>query len=395
MDRTASNRSESPPVAEASGAYAAFKRVKFFASLDGLRAISILGVIWYHTMPWGHETFLGQGNKGVTLFFAISGFLIVTLILRAKEGAGTFSLPRFWGRRMLRIFPVYYAVLAAYCLLVWKLEKDGVARETFFNNLPAFATFTANWFVNLDNARVIFYFAWSLAAEEQFYVVWPFIERFVRGRWPLVVAVAVLVITQAVGFLAGDLARTHLSLRIITSVPAAIVLGVMLAHLLHHPETYARIWRFAGQRGSAATAALIAVGALALGPQLGEATGDLVISASLALLVATCVVREDNDLAVMLRWRPMVWVGTVSYGMYLLHMIAVNLMRRAGAAAGLEPSPYFDFVAGSMAALALATISYLTYEKFFLRLKDRWFGNEKATVAKPVVPAAGLVGAAP
>jgi peptidoglycan/LPS O-acetylase OafA/YrhL len=394
MERTASNRSE-PAGAEASAAYRAFKRVKFFGSLDGLRAISILGVIWYHTMPWGHETFLGQGNKGVTLFFAISGFLIVTLILRAKEAAGSFSLPRFWGRRMLRIFPVYYAVLAAYCFLVWKLEKDGVARETFFNNLPAFATFTANWFVNLDNARVIFYFAWSLAAEEQFYLVWPFIERFVRGRWPLAVAATVLVATQAVGWLAGDLARTNLGLRIVTSVPAAIVLGVMLAHLLHRPETYALIWRFAGKRGSATCAAILAVAALALAPQLGDAAGDLVISAALALVVTTCVVREDNDLAVVLRWRPVVWIGTVSYGMYLMHMIAVNLVRRAGAAAGIEPSSYYDFIAGSVAALGLATFSYLTYEKFFLRLKDRWFGGEKAAVSKPSVAAAGLVGAAP
>src|SRR4051812_42394361 len=126
MKRPATNRSE-PLGADAADAYQAFKRVKFFSSLDGLRAISILGVIWYHTVPIGHDALLGQGNQGVTLFFVISGFLIVTLLLRAKEAVGTFSLPRFWGRRMLRIFPVYYAVLAAYCVLVWTLEKDGVA----------------------------------------------------------------------------------------------------------------------------------------------------------------------------------------------------------------------------------------------------------------------------
>lgn len=393
MERTASSRLM-PADAEASAAYRVFKQVKFFGSLDGLRAISILGVIWYHTMPLGHDTLLGQGNKGVTLFFAISGFLIVTLLLRAKEAAGTFSLPRFWGRRMLRIFPVYYAVLAAYCLLVWKLEKDGVARETFFNNLPAFATFTANWFVNLDNARVIFYFAWSLAAEEQFYLVWPFIERFTRGKWPLVIAVGVLVATQAVAWAAGDLARTQLGLRIITSVPAAILFGVVLAHLLHQPETYRQIWRFAGRRGSAVMAAGLSLAALAWAPHGGLAA-ELLVSGSLALLVAACVIREDNDLAIMLRWRPIAWIGTVSYGMYLMHMIAVNLMRRAGAAAGIESSPTYDFVAGSVAALALATLSYLTYEKFFLSLKDRWFGGEKKGEPKSAVPVAGLVGVRP
>lgn len=375
-------------------AYDAFKRVRFFASLDGLRAISILGVVWYHTIPFGHDSLLGQGNKGVTLFFAISGFLIVTLLLRAKESAGTFSLPRFWGRRMLRIFPVYYAVLAAYCVLVWKLEKDGVARETFFNNVPAFATFTANWFVNLDNARVIFYFAWSLAAEEQFYLVWPFVERFVRGRWPVVVAIGLLVVSQGLAFLAGDLARAELGLRILTSVPAAILMGVILAHLLHHPETYRRIWQVAGQRGSALGALGAALMALAVGPHWGWA-GELLVSGALAFLVAACVVREDNDLAWVLRWRPVAWIGTVSYGMYLMHMIAVNLMRKAGAAAGIEPSPYYDFVAGSVAAIGLATLSYLTYEKFFLGLKDRCFSEGKRVVRKSVMPMGGLAGARP
>lgn len=393
MERVATSRAGAAE-AGASAAYAAFKQVKFFGSLDGLRALSILGVIWYHTVPMDHDSLLGQGNKGVTLFFAISGFLIVTLLLRAKEAAGTFSLPRFWGRRMLRIFPVYYAVLAAYCLLVWKLEKDGVARETFFGNVPAFATFTANWFVNLDNARVIFYFAWSLAAEEQFYLVWPFIERFVRGRGPLVIAVGVLIATQAVAWLAGDVARTQLGLRIVTSVPAAILMGVMLAHLLHNPRTYQAVWHVAGQRGSALAAVGLSVVALAYAPHW-PVGGEVVVAAALAALVATCVVREDNDLAWLLRWRPIAWIGTVSYGMYLMHMIAVNLMRRAGAFAGIESSAYYDFIAGSVAALILATISYLTYEKFFLTLKDRWFGGERSRTANPTVPVGGLIGARP
>jgi peptidoglycan/LPS O-acetylase OafA/YrhL len=114
-------------------------------------------------------------------------------------------------------------------------------------------------------------------------------------------------------------------------------------------------------------------------------------SLALAFLVATCVVREDNDLAVVLRWRWVAWIGTVSYGMYLLHMIAVNAVRRAGAMAGIE-SPYYDFVAGVAASLALASISYLTYERFFLKLKNSWFGVERApkrAISAPALAAAG------
>ncbi|MBA4136159.1 MAG: acyltransferase [Opitutus sp.] len=368
-------------------AFRAFKAARFFGSLDGLRAFSILAVVWYHTLPFAHDTFAGQGNKGVTLFFAISGFLIVTLILRAKQSPAGFQLPQFWGRRALRILPLYYGVLLAYVGLVALFERDGAARATFWGNLPAFATFTSNWFVNLEDTRVIFYFAWSLAAEEQFYLVWPVLERWLRGWGALATAVVTLVSTQAVVLALGDVARESLALRMVTSVPAAILLGVTLAHLLHRPETYRAVWRFAGRRGSAGVALALTVGTLAFAPAWGAA-GELAIAVALAGLVATCVVREDNDLARLLRWRPLVWIGTVSYGMYLLHMIAVNVVRRAAAVAGVD-SPWVDFVGGSLLAIALASLSYLTFEKFFLRLKDRWFGTTRPppAAAEPSDPA--------
>lgn len=369
-------------------AYRDFKAMRFFGSLDGLRALSILAVIWFHTVPWDHGTLLGQGNKGVTLFFAISGFLIVTLLLRQKERLGTIELRDFWGRRALRIFPVYYLALALYVVLVALVERDPAARSTFWGNLPAFATFTSNWFVDLENARVIFYFAWSLAAEEQFYLLWPLVERFARGRRPLLIAGAVLLMTQAVAISWPLASRDQLPLRVLTSVPAAILCGVMLAHLLHEPRTFRGVWIVLGRRGSAFGAAALAALALAFAPAWGP-IGEGIVAFALAAVVAACVVREDNDLAHVLRLRPVVWVGTVSYGMYLFHMIAVNLVRRAATAAGVT-SPYVDFVGGALLAIALATASYLTYERFFLRLKERWFAGKR--VAAPLRQPVGSLG---
>lgn len=365
-------------------AFRAFKATQFFGSLDGLRALSILAVIWFHTVPWDRATLLGQGNQGVTLFFAISGFLIVTLLLRQKDRRGTIDLRNFWGRRALRIFPVYHLALALYVVLVALVERDPAARSTFWSNLPAFATFTSNWFVDLENARVIFYFAWSLAAEEQFYLLWPLVERFARGRRPLLIAGAVLLVTQAVAIAWPLASRGHLPLRVLTSVPAAILCGVMLAHLLHEPRTFRRVWVVLGRRGSILGAVAVAALALAFAPAWG-AIGEALIAFALAAVVAASVVREDNDLARVLRLRPIAWVGTVSYGMYLFHMIAVNLVRRAAMAAGVT-SPYVDFVGGALLAIALATASYLSYERFFLRLKERWFAGKRAAAVprKPV-----------
>ncbi|MBI2512291.1 MAG: acyltransferase [Opitutae bacterium] len=363
-------------------AYRDFKATRFFGSLDGLRALSIVAVIWFHTVSHDHATLLGQGNKGVTLFFAISGFLIVTLLLRQKERTGSIDLGNFWARRVLRIFPVYYLALSLYVVLVALVERDPAAREAFWGNLPAFATFTSNWFVDLENARVIFYFAWSLAAEEQFYLLWPLVERVARGRRPLLIAGVALLVTQAVAFAWPLASRGYLPLRMVTSVPAAILFGVALAHLLHRPRTFHWLWTLFGRRGSAFGAAAVALAALAFAPAWGAA-GELAMAFALALLVAACVVREDNDLARVLRLRPVAWIGTVSYGMYLFHMVAVNLVRRAASATGVT-SPYVDFLGGTLLALALATASYLTYERFFLWLKERWFASERSALAAPV-----------
>lgn len=358
--------------------YGRFRNVRFFSCLDGLRAFSIIAVIWHHRASSAVSAdlgFLHRGNRGVTLFFAISAFLISTLLLRAKE-KGAICVPRFLARRALRILPLFYGVLAIYVVFVAFVERDAVAAREFLANLPAFATFTSNWFVTLDGPRVIFYFAWTLAAEEQFYLCWPWIERYLSNWWPVVVAIAALVISQGIGFaFAGNYADS-LPLKIAASVPAAILLGVILAHTLNSRRGFGWLMAVAGRRGSAVAAVVVVAGALAAEPALGFG-GELLTSLAMALLVATCVVREDNDLAPLLRLRPIAWIGTVSYGIYLMHMLSVGAARRALALAGVA-SPYADFAAGAILSIAIATVSYWTFERFFLRLKDRWFADAPA-----------------
>jgi peptidoglycan/LPS O-acetylase OafA/YrhL len=91
--------------------------------LDGLRCLSIAAVIWHHAGGTRHSGLLFRGHHGVSLFFAISGFLITTLLLRERVRNGQVSLGRFYGRRTLRIFPLYYAVIALYVALVYLLDR--------------------------------------------------------------------------------------------------------------------------------------------------------------------------------------------------------------------------------------------------------------------------------
>jgi peptidoglycan/LPS O-acetylase OafA/YrhL len=353
--------------------FAKYKGTRRFQSLDALRAFAIVAVIWHHTLANSFSSPIAyEGRYGVNLFFVISGFLIVTLLLRSQESPNGFSLAKFWGRRALRIFPIYYTVLAVYVVLV-RLTDHSTAGVEFFQHLPYFATFTTNWFVTTSD-RTIFFFSWSLATEEQFYLVWPLIEVLVP--WPrLKLALLGLLIVSsqiALAHVSGNWMESSLPVRILASAALGLLLGTGLAHVLNTEKSFGIVYRLIGQRGSALGSVVFLIAAAIISPYIGLA-GDILMSVAFLLLVATTVIREDNDLASALRWQPVVWVGTVSYGMYMLHMLSVNIVRRGMHVIHLDASPTITFIGGTAVACGLATLSFLYYEKRFLTLKDRFF----------------------
>lgn len=346
----------------------AYRDVRHFGSLDGLRALSVIAVVWHHTV--GHDprlpSLFSAGAHGVTLFFAISGFLITTLLLREQQRRGIIDLRAFYIRRALRIFPLYYAVVLVYVVLVLVLEKNSPAGREFIGNLVFFITYTSNWFVVLEG-RVIFYFAWSLAAEEQFYLLWPSVQRFFTPRRAL--AVMLTFITTVIGlqwWLANAIetaSRPQWWHQGVVDFPLAICFGVVLAHLLHGARGYRALrWVFGFQPSSA-------IWAVALLLALGWGRSALAIHLVAALFVGSCVYREDHVLAPVLRWRPLVFIGSVSYGVYLLHMLVKNAAVRVLASVGAGDARYLVFVLTLLGAVAFAALSFRYFESIFLRKK--------------------------
>ena len=170
------------PSAGSITAYEKFKQQRFFGSLNGLRFIAIVAVLWHHIAATSFSITLAyRGTEGVTLFFAISGFLITTLLLREKSRNRDIDMKKFFMRRTLRIFPLYYTMLAVYAVLVF-FTAEPVRFENFFANFLSFATYTSNFFmVDAVVGGTMFAFAWSLATEEQFYLIWPWIEKQPHG----------------------------------------------------------------------------------------------------------------------------------------------------------------------------------------------------------------------
>lgn len=341
-------------------AHGAYLARRHFGSLDGLRALGILAVVWHHTLG-------GPGRFGANLFFLLSGFLVTTLLVREREKKGTIEVRRFRVRRARRLYPLYFAVLAGYVALVGLLEPAGATRAAFFAHLPAFASFTSNWLVELEGERTIFYFAWSLAAQEQFYLLWPLYLKHVGLRAcaaALLSGLATVYLTRA-GALDLALPVGSLMRAFVLSVMPALLLGALLALTLHVRAGFESLRRAAGARWSA-LALLVTALVLWRTPAAPEPLMHLVLAA----LVCACVVREDHALAWILRRPALVHVGTVSYGIYLLHMLCHNAAERGLARLGLD-MPALDFVLTAALAIGAATLSQRWFEARFLPADKR------------------------
>ncbi len=349
-----------------------FLAQRHFGALDGLRCLSIVAVVWHHTRPEIPGMVLDErGFLGVDMFFVLSGFLIVTLLLREQDRAGRISLRHFYLRRSFRIFPLYYGLIFAITAALLVRGTTTGMSEAWFRELPVLLTYTANWF----DVTTLLSISWSLAAEEQFYLLWPPL-LVLLGRRSLVVLGAALLIGQAIHFRLLDVPLAQIGvgphdlpmLRQTGFTP--ILLGVALAHVMHDARGFARVAALLGARWTP----VILIGALVV---LMAATPDdimgwprLAIHLTMTLLLASCVVREDHALMPFLAWSPIARLGVISYGMYLLHKVAQvateSLLARVEV--GFAGDEFLICFVGSV---VLSELSFRYFETPFLRLKDR------------------------
>ncbi|MGZ3456900.1 MAG: acyltransferase family protein [Archangium sp.] len=359
----------------AKAAHQAFLRTKTFGALDGLRALAIFAVVLYHVLE-ARQGLVGRFYLSVSLFFAISGFLITTLLLREREATGTISLKGFYARRSLRIFPLYYAVTALYIVLVSTLETDPLVRGAFFDNVKYYLTYTSNWFIKLEEGRIIFYFAWSMATEEQFYLMWPFVVRAFKTPWGPVAFMSGML---ALGLFAGwgvktGYLDTHLLwVRILASISISICMGCLSAYLTHYSRTFEWTWKVLGQGWSVPVIVVMVFFAIY------NYDTPLWLSSLLltAMVIAMCI-RPHHVLAPLVDHKWLRYVGSITYGVYLMHMIALNIVRRV-----VPHNVPLYYVLTLALSVGFATLSYRYFEKPFLKLKNRfdWRGTKPAVAA--------------
>lgn len=366
--------------------YANFREVRLFGSLDGLRALSIIGVIWFHSW-WSTSYYatlqklpvLREGEWGVHIFFVISGFLITTLLLRERKRSGTISIRDFYIRRSLRIWPLYYATVAIYVVIMLTIERGSARAGSFFHYLPGFLTYTYTWCITPNWPAGPFNLAWTLATEEQFYAFWPLVLRFFRGIWSTVVMVGLIGLRIAADYGWTDhiLPPGWLPTRIVLSIAISICMGVLLAQALDSERGFRWISGVLGAKWTA-PAALVAL-ALTLWP---ERVPFITACLATTALVGACVVREDNGLAPILKLRPIAYMGVLSYGMYLFNSLSLHAAKAALERLGIL-HPLLLFPCGVGLAVAAAAFSYKYFETPFLDLKKK-FSHVRPDVREPL-----------
>jgi peptidoglycan/LPS O-acetylase OafA/YrhL len=347
----------------------------YIPELQGLRGLAVLAVFFYHCHPrlegtWVYYASL-WGWAGVNLFFVLSGFLITSILLEAREKPRYFR--NFYGRRALRIWPVYLLVLAAVYL-----NSDWFIGPPVLEAIKA-----APWWAYIFFVQNLFHLTlppaigptWSLAIEEQYYFLWAPLVRFLRRPWMLGAVLAAALVASPLmrmthhAWITPTHTLTHLD---------GIAWGSLLALGLHTLPISRRAWLWMGLASiplGIAVAATIAGGTAFLDSALSVAFAG-------AVLAAIASTSARNPLNAMLRRGPLAFYGRISYGLYMTHIIifiylgSFDLRMDAYGMAG-----NLTVVAVRLAAAtAAATVLWYGFESQILKLK-RFFDNG---VAGPV-----------
>jgi peptidoglycan/LPS O-acetylase OafA/YrhL len=331
-------------------------------SLDGLRAISIALVLLGHLSGtrgfWKLNLGIGDyAHLGVVVFFVISGFLITRLMLSERANSGRVSLKLFYARRALRLFPAAYAFIACVCLLWWA----GVVRLQAADAWHA-VTYTMNY---LPNRSWQFGHLWSLSVEEQFYLIWPCTFVVLGTRRAGWVLAAVILFGPVARSGAWLLLRgtPYYDLEMFPMVADSLAMGCLLAKIggwLEGKSWYLRLFRPAYSLGLAALILLIYRYS---GYTVVSVFGTSIVNASLAILIHRSVYCSRDRVGRILNWRPIAFVGLLSYSLYLWQQLFLN----RNSAAWVNAFPQ-----NLAFAVAAALGSYFLLEKPFLRLRHRF-----------------------
>lgn len=350
-------------------------------ALDGLRAVAVFLVIVMH---FGFERV--PGAYGVVVFFVISGFLITWLLLHEYDRTSTVSLRRFYWRRTLRIFPAFYVYAVGLLALLVVTH-----RPVPWSHAASALAYVSNYFEALRGEQNNgFSHTWSLAIEEQFYVLWPAAFLWLRRRpsgalVPLLGAVVAIWVYRAVAVLAFGISDSYAYAATECRADALLV-GCALAIVLHDARATGRgrstldaLTRHPAQ-SLVTVALLVAVvwaSAVELTPRFRDLFGHALVPPLLAVLLVQLMAWHRSAIWSWTAWPFVAWLGRLSYSLYLYQQLTLHPASRV-----LARLPLAARFSGAIAfTVAVAAASYYLVERPVLRWRDRRTAGTRAAPA--------------
>ncbi len=375
--------------------------------LDGVRGLAILMVMAVHfvgdatPLTWGQRLAVKLGSYGVLgvdLFFVLSGFLITGLLLDSKGAPHYFR--SFYARRTLRIFPLYYAVLALLFLVLPRLANLPAPLEEARHHQVWLWTYTTNFFIASKASWALTYVShfWSLAIEEHFYLLWPLVVFSFRRQTLERICLGVIGAALALRIGLSLAGVSELSISVLTPCRVdTLCVGALLATVARREGGAALLVRRSGRAALAVAFATLLVSAWCAGTKIGLPVLHPIRGTLYALffgaLTLMSIQRAEQSLVARAFQTP--WLrtfGKYSYGLYVYHgllswqMLELRVGDRLQALLGSNSLAIAARTAlGVGLSLLIAALSYELFEKRFLALK-RLFEPGAAAAVAPTGP---------
>lgn len=352
-------------------------KVIYFPSLNGLRFFAALSVIISHFYSYK----VLAGHYGVVLFFTLSGFLITYLLLEEKEKTGNISIKKFYYRRILRIWPLYFLIIILAPAIAIFFNSSDFCFTNFYKALPLFLFFMPNIAYALGLKIGLIDVLWSIGSEEQFYLFWPWIMKYSKRETLLKTYTLIILFFLLAPYILSILNKTcfpnndfiFFSKKILYRMGFnSMATGAIFAFLYKFKRNYLKFF-YSSIVQFLSLSMILVFWVL----NVNIPAPDQIFSLLFSIIIINLSTNKNSLFS--LENRIFNYLGKISYGLYVYHIISFFICGKLFI--GIKISNHFLFLIGLLLTILLSTFSYYFFEKKFLKIKqDKYSPFKTGTV---------------